>query len=67
MSQATHPGTDDAPRAGARPAQRRWAVALTSVSFFMVALDSLVVITALPAIRVGLHGSSMATADQAPG
>ena len=34
-----------------------WALALTSVSFFMVALDALVVITALPRIRAGLGGS----------
>jgi len=34
-----------------------WALALTSVSFFMVALDALVVITALPKIRAGLGGS----------
>src|SRR5258706_228594 len=32
---------------GSRP----WTLALTSVAFFMVVLDSLVVITALPAIR----------------
>src|SRR5258705_2700503 len=32
---------------GSRP----WTLALTSVAFFMVALDMLVVITALPAIR----------------
>src|SRR2546422_9322093 len=30
---------------------RPWTLALTSVAFFMVVLDSLVVITALPAIR----------------
>src|SRR5712692_269564 len=34
-----------------------WALALTSIAFFMVALDALVVITALPAIRVGVGGS----------
>src|SRR5438094_8546621 len=32
---------------GSRP----WTLALTSVAFFMVAIDMLVVITALPAIR----------------
>ena len=37
--------------------QRGWALALTSVAFFMTALDSLVVVTALPAIRAGLGGS----------
>jgi EmrB/QacA subfamily drug resistance transporter len=34
-----------------------WALGLTSVAFFMTALDALVVITALPAIHVGLGGS----------
>ena len=35
----------------------RWVLALTSVASFMVALDSLVVTTALTAIRVALHAS----------
>ena len=30
---------------------RSWTLALTSLAFFMVALDMLVVISALPAIR----------------
>src|SRR5258708_16593639 len=34
-----------------------WALALTSVAFFMTALDALVVITARPAIHAGLGGS----------
>jgi len=34
-----------------------WALALTSVAFFMTSLDTLVVITALPAIHAGLGGS----------
>jgi EmrB/QacA subfamily drug resistance transporter len=34
-----------------------WALALTSVAFFMTALDALVVITALPAIHASLGGS----------
>lgn len=34
-----------------------WTLALTSVAFFMTALDALVVITALPAIHAGLGGS----------
>jgi len=38
------------------PAQR-WVLALTSVASFMVALDSQVVATALPVIRVRLHAS----------
>jgi EmrB/QacA subfamily drug resistance transporter len=37
-----------------------WALALTSLAFFMVALDALVVITALPAIHRDL-GSSLTT------
>jgi EmrB/QacA subfamily drug resistance transporter len=36
---------------------RRWALGLTSIAFFMVALDALVVVTALPAIHAGLGGS----------
>jgi EmrB/QacA subfamily drug resistance transporter len=39
-----------------------WALALTSVAFFMVALDALVVITALPAIGRDLAGG-MATLE----
>src|SRR4029450_6953121 len=39
-----------------------WALALTSVAFFMVALDALVVITALPAIGRDL-GGGMATLE----
>jgi EmrB/QacA subfamily drug resistance transporter len=38
-------------------ANRTWTLALTSVGFFMVALDSLVVVTALPAIHRDLGGS----------
>jgi EmrB/QacA subfamily drug resistance transporter len=34
-----------------------WALALTSVAFFMTALDTLVVITALPAIHASFGGS----------
>ena len=34
-----------------------WTLALTSVAFFMVALDSLVVVTALPAIHRDLGGT----------
>ena len=63
----THAALDayDHPRqARSGPGGRRWVVALTSVSFFMVALDALVVITALPAIRAGLH-ASIATLDWA--
>src|SRR5262249_58403537 len=34
-----------------------WALVLTSVAFFMTALDALVVITALPKIHASLGGS----------
>jgi MFS family permease len=44
-------------QAGPTAPHRGWVLALTSVAFFMVALDALVVITALPAIRDGLGGS----------
>jgi EmrB/QacA subfamily drug resistance transporter len=37
--------------------QRSWALVLTSVAFFMTALDALVVVTALPAIHASLGGS----------
>ncbi len=40
----------------------RWTVILTSVAFFMVALDALVVITALPAIHRDL-GASLSTLE----
>jgi EmrB/QacA subfamily drug resistance transporter len=43
-------------------ALRRWTLALTSIAFFMVSLDSLVVITALPAMQRDL-GSSLATLE----
>jgi len=39
---------------------RVWTLVLTSVAFFMVALDALVVITALPAMQRDLR-ASMAT------
>src|SRR5882724_4285827 len=46
---------------GASPAHQRgeraWALGLTSVAIFMVALDALVVVTALPAIHTSLGGS----------
>jgi EmrB/QacA subfamily drug resistance transporter len=34
-----------------------WTLGLTAIAFFMVALDSLVVVTALPAIQRDLHAS----------
>jgi EmrB/QacA subfamily drug resistance transporter len=42
--------------------RRGWTLALTSVAFFMVALDALVVITALPAIHRDL-GASISTLE----
>src|SRR5215469_7837766 len=50
--QLTRPAA--APVAGG---SRSWALVLTSVAFFMTALDALVVVTALPAIHAGLGGS----------
>jgi EmrB/QacA subfamily drug resistance transporter len=47
-------GTAAAPAASG---QRSWALVLTSVAFFMTALDALVVVTALPAIHASLGGS----------
>src|SRR6516164_2001457 len=43
-------------------ANRRWTLAVTSIAFFMVALDALVVITALPAIQRDL-GSTITTLE----
>jgi EmrB/QacA subfamily drug resistance transporter len=37
------------------PTRRGWALALTSIAFFMVTLDALVVMTALPDIGRSLH------------
>src|SRR5947199_9884860 len=34
-----------------------WTLSLTAIAFFMVALDALVVVTALPAIQRDLHAS----------
>src|SRR5438128_2851798 len=34
-----------------------WTLALTAIAFFMVALDALVVVTALPAIQRDLHAN----------
>jgi hypothetical protein len=38
-------------------ARRIWTLALTSVALFMVSLDALVLVTALPAIHRGLGGN----------
>ncbi|HYK28853.1 MAG TPA: MFS transporter, partial [Streptosporangiaceae bacterium] len=45
------------PELPATATRQRWALVLTSIAFFMVALDALVVVTALPAIHAGLGGS----------
>ena len=57
MTTGTYPATGaDAPPRGssARPAI---TLAITSVAFFMVVLDALVVVTALPSIHLALGGS----------
>jgi EmrB/QacA subfamily drug resistance transporter len=41
---------------GVKESRRGWTLGLTSIAFFMVALDALVVTTALPAIQRDLHG-----------
>ena len=46
-----------ATRSAGRRGAPGWTLALTSVAFFMVALDSLVVTTALPALHLDLGGS----------
>jgi EmrB/QacA subfamily drug resistance transporter len=43
--------------ASARRPRPIWTLALTAIAFFMVALDALVVVTALPAIQRDLHAS----------
>jgi len=45
-------------------ARRLWTLALTSIAFFMVTLDTLVVVTALPSIHRDL-GGSMSTLEWA--
>jgi EmrB/QacA subfamily drug resistance transporter len=50
--QLTEPATNAPSRS-----RQGWALALTSVAFFMTSLDALVVVTALPAIHAGLGGS----------
>jgi EmrB/QacA subfamily drug resistance transporter len=56
MTQAREPdattGTADGGAAGPHPG---WTVTLTGLAIFMTALDSLVVATALPVLRVSLH------------
>jgi len=43
--------------AATRRSRPIWTLALTAIAFFMVALDALVVVTALPAIQRDLHAS----------
>src|SRR5690349_3036646 len=40
-----------------RPPRKGWTLAVASLGLFMVALDTLVVTTALPVLRVDLHAS----------
>lgn len=50
--------TTSAPnRANDKPAPLRWVLAITSIAFFMVVLDTVVVITALPRMQQDLHVS----------
>ncbi|MFD8088227.1 DHA2 family efflux MFS transporter permease subunit [Kitasatospora sp. NPDC059722] len=48
--------TATAQTAPARPARQAWTLVLASLGVFMTALDTLVVTTALPALRISLHG-----------
>jgi EmrB/QacA subfamily drug resistance transporter len=57
---AARPAQQQAERAAARPPGRRsaaWPLALTCAAGFIVALDALVVATALPVMQRGLHAS----------
>jgi EmrB/QacA subfamily drug resistance transporter len=49
--------TTDTAAGGTSAGQRGWALVLTSIAFFMTALDALVVVTALPAIHAAIGGS----------
>ena len=49
--------TGRSPTAAARRPHQGWTLALTSLGVFMTALDTLVVTTALPVLRVDLHAS----------
>ena len=53
MTNALHP----AARRGTQPEGQVLTVLLTSVAYFMVALDTLVVVTALPSIHRDLGGN----------
>src|SRR5216110_4078815 len=49
--------TGRSPTAAARRPHQGWTLAITSLGVFMTALDTLVVTTALPVMRVDLGGS----------
>src|SRR5436190_6730670 len=49
--------TGRSPAAAARRPHQGWTLALTSLGVFMTALDTLVVTTALPVLRLDLHAS----------
>lgn len=49
--------TDDMTTGTAGSPRRAWTLVLASLGVFMTALDTLVVTTALPVLRVSLHGS----------
>jgi EmrB/QacA subfamily drug resistance transporter len=49
------PMTNSQPPSAPTPTQLRWVLALTSTAYFMVVLDALVVVTALPRMQRDLH------------
>jgi EmrB/QacA subfamily drug resistance transporter len=57
MPASSSPTTRAAASPGGVPARQALTIALTSVAFFMVVLDALVVVTALPSIHRSLGGS----------
>jgi EmrB/QacA subfamily drug resistance transporter len=57
MTDAIHAGTYEAERPGPDATVKILTVLLTSVAYFMVALDTLVVVTALPSIHRDLGGN----------
>ncbi len=57
MAASPSPATPATASPGAAPPRQVLTIALTSVAFFMVVLDALVVVTALPSIHRSLGGS----------
>src|ERR1700733_7309626 len=57
MTTSTRVTTGATASPGASPARQAMTLALTAVAFFMVVLDALVVVTALPSIHRSLGGS----------